>query len=314
MDLNDNNSANTMDAKASPEQVKRIDFDSPTGGQEKERKLKELDRKFGTMWNQWKEFSPAIPQVDEVAAQAAVGDPDDLGYIPAVDHVEAVAARPAQTVTMQIEGRDLVDGASFEALDESLRDHPCTRTMALKIASLAQTHVMEETGTFQEIDIIIEEGLQQNGDQARIAYKVMDVLKEACKRNTAAAREELRQSMETTICSRMEDLPAHLIQYASRFTQLRFYATEADREDGSAFEHEGKMKFLAAIQPGNDTCTELRLEMQHIRELALDPIKGRDVLALTNHLRLREQQRASLGITPLSKKTESALPRVPKNQ
>ena len=109
MDINDNNSANTMDAKASQEQSKQIDFDSPSGGQEKQRRLKEMDRSFRTLMKQWNEFIPGIPQVDEVEAAVAIEDPDFFGYVPAVAYVSAVAGRPAQTVTMQIEGRDLVD-------------------------------------------------------------------------------------------------------------------------------------------------------------------------------------------------------------
>ena len=50
MDIYDNNSATTMmDAKASKDQQLQIDFDNPTDGQEKERRLKEIDRTFRTL-------------------------------------------------------------------------------------------------------------------------------------------------------------------------------------------------------------------------------------------------------------------------
>ena len=51
--------------------------------------------------------------------------------------------------------------------------------MALKISSQAQDQVAKETGTYYEIDNIIEDGIKPDGDQAHIAYKVMDVLKGA---------------------------------------------------------------------------------------------------------------------------------------
>ena len=85
----------------------------------------------------------------------------------------------------------------------------------------------------------------------------------------------------------MEDLPKHLIQYAARFKRLLKHATDADRGDGSAYEHEWKRKFLSSIQPGNDA--ELRLELQYIREMAMDPMAGKSVLAMTEKLKRREQ-------------------------
>ena len=121
MDIYDNNSATTMDAKASQAPPRRIDFDSPSDGQEKERKLKEMDRAYRLLYNQWKQTEPAVTQVDEVQAADAVGDPDYFGYVPPIAHVEAVEGLLAQTVTMQIEGRDLVDAMVFDQLEENLR-------------------------------------------------------------------------------------------------------------------------------------------------------------------------------------------------
>ena len=304
MDIYDDNSATTTDAKASQAPPRRIDFDSPLHGQEKERKLKEMDRGYRLLYKQWKQTEPAIIQVVEVQAADAVGAQDYFGYVPAVARVEPVQGRPAQTVTMQIEGRDLVDATVFEQLEENLRLHPCTRNMALKIATQAQSCVMEDTGTYHEIDALIEEGIKPGGEQARLAYRVMDVLKDACKRNEAAAKEELRRSLERAVCSSIEGLPKHLIQYATLYKRLRLQATDADRQEGSAFEHEWKRKFLASVTPGNDP--ELRLEVQVIREMAMDTVAGKSVTTMTENLKRREQMRASLGIMALPKKTESA--------
>ena len=102
----------------------------------------------------------------------------------------------------------------------------------------------------------------------------------------------------------MEDLPKHLIQYAARYKRLLTLATDADREDGSAYEHEWKRKFLGSFTPVNDP--ELRLEVQVIREMALDTVAGKSVTTMTEKLKRREQMRASLGIMALPKKTESA--------
>ena len=304
MDIYDNNSATTRDAKASQAPPSRIDFDSPSDGQEKERKLKEMDRGYRLLYKQWKQTEPAQIQVVEVEAADAIGAPDYFGYVPAIARVEPVEGRPAQTVTMQIEGRDLVDEEVYDQLEENLRLHACTRNMALKIATQAQSCVLEDTGTYHEIDALIEEGIKPGGEQARLAYRVLDVLKDACRRNEAAAKEELRRSLEQAVCSRMEDLAKHMIQYSARYKRLRIQATDADRAEGSAFEHEWKRKFLASITPGNDP--ELRLEVQVIREMALDPVAGKSVTTMTEELKRREQMRASLGIVALSKKTESA--------
>ena len=97
--------------------------------------------------------------------------------------------------------------------------------MALKIATQAQTCVMEDTGAYHEIDALIEEGIKPDGEQARLAYRVMDVLKDACRRNEAAAKEELRRSLEQAVCSRMEDLAKHLIQYSARYKRRHGWDT-----------------------------------------------------------------------------------------
>ena len=92
--------------------------------------------------------------------------------------------------------------------------------------------------------------------------------------------------IEQAVCSRMEDLAKHLIQYSARYKRLRTQATDADRAEGSAFEHEWKRKFLASITPGNDP--ELRLEVQVIREMALDTVAGKSVTTMTEKLKRRE--------------------------
>ena len=69
-------------------------------------------------------------------------------------------------------------------------------------------------------------------------------------------------------------------------------------------------KFLHIIQPEEDG--ELRLELQHIRDMALDPVKGRSVLTLTEEMKKREQLKASLGIILYDKKNENAAAASPK--